>query len=220
MNQSTFEQYSPSANDASLRERQGRARALPRNIIRVPCVKQRTNFSCGNAATLAVLRYWRWEEYARVDEAALYVPLETTHAKGTEPEPIAAFLNGAGGIAAEYRHTAVTTEDLERAVDLREPPIVDLQAWRDFETPWREVWDAGHYVVMVGYDEERLFFMDPCTMTPGAYAYLPRTELDERWHDLAGERDERIERMAIFVRGAGAPRSPDELTHQSAAKLG
>jgi len=40
---------------------------LPQNLIRVPTVKQRTNFSCGNAATLALLRYWRWDAYARVD---------------------------------------------------------------------------------------------------------------------------------------------------------
>jgi peptidase C39-like protein len=206
--------------DLGHRERHVSVTPLPPNLVPVPRVKQRTGFSCGNAATLALLRYWRWDRYAAVDEAALYLPLETTDAKGTEPQPIAAFLSTAGGVHAEYRHGGVTVEDLERAVDLRQPPIVDLQAWRDLDTPWREVWDAGHYVILVGYDDERLFFMDPCTMTPAAYAYLPRVELDERWHDLAGDRNERIERMAIFARGSTDPWIPNEPAPEGATILG
>jgi len=83
--------------------------------------------------------------------------------------------------------------------------MVDLQAWRDEELPWKDVWDAGHYVVMVGYDRQRLFFMDPGTLTPGAYAYLDRDELDDRWHDLAGSEERRVERMVIFARGTTQP---------------
>jgi Peptidase_C39 like family len=195
---------------------------LPGNLVSVPSVKQRTDFSCGNAATLAVLRFWLRDAYAHVDEAALYLPLETTRARGTEPEPIAAFLKGVAGLEAEYRYGDVTIADLERAIDARQPPIVDLQAWSDDDTPWRDVWDAGHYVVMVGYDAHRLFFMDPGTLTPGPYAYLPRSELDERWHDLAGAHDDRVERMAIFVRGT-SPTWPAASTDESpggATKMG
>ncbi|HZU85150.1 MAG TPA: C39 family peptidase, partial [Polyangiaceae bacterium] len=114
----------------------------------------------------------------------------------------------------------VTVGDLERAVDEGQPPIVDLQAWRDHALPWREVWDAGHYVIMVGYDEQNLFFMDPSTMTPGPYAYLPRVELDERWHDLAGERDVPVERMTIFVRSTATARAADEPLPTHATRLG
>ena len=72
----------------------------------------------------------------------------------------------------------MTLAHLERAVDAGHPPIVDLQAWRDFEHPWPEVWDAGHYCLLVGYDHEHLFFMDPSVLTVGAYAYMPRHELE------------------------------------------
>ena len=45
--------------------------------------------------------------------------------------------------------------------------------------------------------------MDPSVLTPGdAYAFFPRGELEERWHDLAGPRDAHLSRMAIFVRGS------------------
>jgi ABC-type bacteriocin/lantibiotic exporter with double-glycine peptidase domain len=152
-----------------------------------------------------------------VEESALYAPLETTHARGTEPEPIAQLLR-ANGLEAQYRHGNVTVADLERAVDAREPPIVDLQAWTDHPLPYRETWDAGHYVVMVGYDDERLYFADPSTMTPYGYVFLPRVELEERWHDLAGMSNDRVERMAIFVRGS-AQRAPNGARPAGAVKL-
>jgi predicted double-glycine peptidase len=183
--------------------------ALPGDFVRVPVVTQAKDFTCGNAATLALLRYWRWDEFAAVDESALYGALETTQAGGTEPGPMAAFLR-ACGLEASYRRDDVTLEELLRAVDAREPPIVDLQAWRDDATPWRETWNAGHYVVLVGYDDALLYVMDPSVLALGGYAYLPRAELDERWHDLAGPADEHVERMAIFARGPApcTPRGP------------
>ena len=141
---------------------------LPANLVAVPIVKQVTDFSCGAAATLAMLRLWRWETYAHVEETDLHAALQTTGARGTEPEPIAEYLRVAAHLRAEYRHGDVTLSQLQQAIDRGEPPIVDLQAWRDRDRPWRETWDAGHYVVLVGYDAERLFVMDPSVLTPGA----------------------------------------------------
>jgi predicted double-glycine peptidase len=191
--------------------------SLPVNLVQVPVVTQRRDFSCGPAAALALLRYWRPEAYGAVDETDLYASLETTNERGTEPEPMEALLRRSG-LEAHYRFGDVTVSELERAVDAREPPIVDLQAWTDHEAPYRETWDAGHYVVMVGYDDERLFFADPSTMTPHGYVFLPRAELEERWHDLAGSNDVPVERMAIFVRGP-ARRAPDVAPPPGAVKL-
>jgi ABC-type bacteriocin/lantibiotic exporter with double-glycine peptidase domain len=172
---------------------------LPANLVEVPVVKQRTHFSCGAAATLSLLRFWSVETYASAEESSLYAPLRTTEADGTEPEPMADLLRRSG-LWASYRYGDVTLADLERAVDAGEPPIVDLQALKDHALPWRETWDAGHYVVLVGYDRDSLFVADPGTPTPGPYAFIPRAELEERWHDIAGQ-DARLERMTIFVRG-------------------
>lgn len=185
----------------------------------MPVVKQRTDFSCGAAATLAVLRYWRWERYAGVEEGDLHGALQTTQARGTEPEPIVDYLRSDARLEAVYRHGDVSVVELERAVDAGQPPIVDLQAWSEAKLPYRDVWDAGHYVVMVGYDDEHLFFMDPSVLTPGEYAFLPRAELSERWHDLAGEHDVRLERMAIFVRGSGRPWTPADEAPATATRL-
>jgi hypothetical protein len=53
---------------------------------------------------------------------------------------------------------------------------VAIQAWVDnndgkFPIDWKNLWDDGHYCVAVGYDEERIFFMDPSTL--GHYTYIP-----------------------------------------------
>lgn len=197
-----------STRPVGLMDPDGAAVPVPENLIAFPVAQQRQCFSCGAAATLMLLRYWRLDAHAHTDESALYDPLGTTPARGTEPEPMAELLR-ANGLEAVYRHGDVRVEDLERAVDRREPPIVDLQAWRDHEGPWRDTWDAGHYVILVGYDAERLFFVDPSRATARGYVFLPRAELDERWHDLAGDSDTPLERMAIFVRGSKASLPPE-----------
>jgi predicted double-glycine peptidase len=183
---------SPNGSRANLR--------LPSNTVHVPAVKQATGYSCGAAATLSLLQFWYGDRFADATERDLFGPLDTTPENGTEPEPITAYLREAG-LQAEYRHEDVTLAELERAVEAGHPPLVDLQAWRDFEHPWEEVWDAGHYAILVGHDAEHLFFMDPSILTHGAYAYMPKGELAERWHDLAGPENLRLYRMAVFVRG-------------------
>ncbi|HEX8791081.1 MAG TPA: C39 family peptidase [Polyangiaceae bacterium] len=191
---------------------------VPSNLIHVPCVKQRTDFSCGAAATLSLLRYWVPGAFEDAHEDDLFEPLHTTPANGTEPEPIAAYLQDVVGLEAKYEHGDVTLAQLEGAVDAGQPPLVDLQAWRDGNRPWPEVWDAGHYVVLVGYDAENLFFMDPSVLSPGPYAYVPKAELDERWHDLAGPSDTRVWRMTVFVRGDdGEHWTPDGSTPTTSA---
>lgn len=193
---------------------------LPGSVVHVPTVKQRTDFSCGAAATLSLLRYWHGEAYARVEEHDLFGPLQTTPENGTEPEPITEYLRKVAGLEATYLHGDVTLAHLERAIDAGHPPLVDFQAWRDTEDPWPQVWDAGHYCVLVGYDAEHLYFMDPSVLTVGAYAYLPRHELAERWHNLAGPDNLRLERMVIFVKGSEPRWKPTLPLPSSAVRLG
>jgi predicted double-glycine peptidase len=194
---------------------------LPPNLVPVPVVKQETDFSCGAAAALSLLRFWRADLYADVDETELHHALQTTNDHGTEPEPIEQYLHTAARLEASYRHGDITLDQLLAAVDAGEPPIVDLQAWRDHaDVPWRDTWDAGHYVVLAGYDADRLFVMDPSVLTPGGYAFFPRAELDERWHDLAGHDNVRVARMTIFVRGAGPRWRPDGPPGDGATRLG
>jgi predicted double-glycine peptidase len=176
--------------------------ALPENLVVVPLVRQQTNYSCGDAAALALLRYWDATDYAATPESALYAPLQTSEEDGTDPVPIRDYLAGVAGLHADYLHDAVSDADLVAAVDRKEPPIVDIQAWQDRKADWSGDWDDGHYVVLVGYDAQRFYFMDPST--DGQYAYIPRAEFDARWHDVVGKATHTFH-MAVFVHGEQRP---------------
>ena len=186
--------------------------ALPPNAIPVPLVRQRVNYSCGDAAALAVLRYWDSADYASVSESTLYAPLHTTARDGTDPTPIASYFGRVRGLSAEFR-LHLRLEDLTNAIDRGEPAIVDFQAWKDEprvpkEEEWVSDWDDGHYAVLVGYDARDLYFMDPSTSDH--YAYVPLSEFVARWHDVLTASSEHIEHAAILVHSstAAAPGAP------------
>jgi len=181
------------------------------DVIAVPAVRQKTPYSCGDAATLGVLRFWKAAEFDAVDESALYAPLGTTPDDGTDPAPIARTIDAVRGLSAEYRQKTAKTDvaiaDVERAIDRGEPPIVDIQAWRDPKdgapAPWSDDWDDGHYVVAIGYDDARLYFMDPSE--DSGYGYIEKREFATRWHDVEGKANTHVDHMTIFVRPRASP---------------
>lgn len=197
---------SPDGSDgASANANAGPTVKLPDNTIPVPIVAQKQDYTCGDVATLALLQYWKHDNYANTDESTLYAPLHTTRADGTEPYDIATFLNTLPGMSAQYVTAADNTQiaDLEAAVDRGEPPIVDIQAWNSGAPSWTGDWSDGHYAVMIGYDADHLFFMD--SSTGGHYGYIARADLAQRWHDVVGPTGVATYRMAIFVHGDSAP---------------
>lgn len=64
------------------------------------------------------------------------------------------------------------------------PVIVALQAWSDTAVDWSTEWSHGHYSVAVGYDQDNFYFMDPFLL--GSYAFIPKAEFMNRWHQMAG----------------------------------
>jgi hypothetical protein len=61
-------------HDRSGGESAGPDVTLPANVIPVPILTQQTDFTGGDVATLALLRYWQNATYANVPESALYAP--------------------------------------------------------------------------------------------------------------------------------------------------
>lgn len=159
---------------------QAHPKALPRHALGVPLVRQQTGYSCGPAALAAVLKYFGvWDG----PEQQLYKLVHTSVEEGTLPEDLAAGARHFGLSAAV--EPLMTVERLRLHLGLGKLVIVQLQAWRDGERkalPWRQVWDDGHYVVLVGLDDGFAYFMDPSTSS--AYTYVPLGELMERWHDV------------------------------------
>ncbi len=169
---------------------------VPPDALGVPVVEQATDYSCGPATLMAVLRYWGKPVACEQD---LYGPLHTTQKDGTEPYKLEEVAR-ARGLRAEYRIGA-SVGDLRAALAAGTTVIVDLQAWRDTRRPWRDDWDDGHYVVLVAIDGDRVYAMDPSA--DHGFSWLTLGELDERWHDFEMRDGKRrnLQHMAVFISG-------------------
>ena len=74
---------------------------------------------------------------------------------------------------------------VKRAADRGWPVIVALQAGALSPADYVGVrWDSGHYAVVVGYDADRVYFMDP--MVVGRYVQLSHAAFRSRWYDYDG----------------------------------
>ncbi len=173
---------------------------LPGNALKVPLFRQATGYSCGACSLQSVLCYW---QVFSGQESQLYARLDTTPKDGTAPEKLVEVARSFGLTARMQEGT--TLEDLRKALAQGITIILNLQAWRDAvpqAKPWKETWAEGHYVVLVGMDDHHLYAMDPSVS--GAYAYLPKAEFLERWHDFEDRTGTRREyhQLAVFIQGA------------------
>lgn len=190
------------------------APALPPDALRVPNVRQATEYTCGAAALQAVLTYWGVFDGG---ESKLAKRLGSDPVNGTK---VSAMLKAARelGLEAEAREK-MTVEDLRAAFQRGDTVIVNLQAWADWQTrkppvrgaAWAGRWEDGHYVVLTAVDGANAYFMDPSVL-PGA-AWVPLDELPHRWHDYEreGRGVRRFDRLGIVIRGK-TPADPPVLT--------
>jgi predicted double-glycine peptidase len=80
--------------------------------------------------------------------------------------------------------------------------IIAAQAWRDDaekDKPWKDIWDSGHYMVVIGLDKKNVYFEDPSILQ--SRGFMPREEFLERWHDV--DYNVPCNHLGIFVHGDG-----------------
>jgi predicted double-glycine peptidase len=170
-------------------------------IADVPLVRQKTTYSCGAAAVLAVLKHMREDEYEDVTEDDMIEELGTTSKDGTDPDDIVAYLDEnsfdvSTTLGLSYSDAMST---LNKALLRGCLAILDIQAWRNSwdDRNWPEIWDDGHYVVLVGTDDTRLYFMDPSTARK--YTYISKSKLPTRWHDYKTDDKSALHNLAIII---------------------
>jgi predicted double-glycine peptidase len=145
--------------------------------LAIPDVRQATDYTCSASALQGVLAYYGVEQR----EDVLAKELGATPEDGAPPEAIVRVAI-AHGLTATKREN-MTVEDLAAEIARGNPVIVQIQAWSDVQrTSWVDVWDDGHYVIVVAVDGDRLVFEDPSLL--GARGVLSRREFEERWHDI------------------------------------
>jgi len=174
----------------------------PRSLIRVPMTRQATNYTCGVAALQSLLQFYG-EEY-REDTLAKLVNADPD--LGTSYHDMLNFVKTLGFEGCFEKD--VSLEKLKEVVDSGVPPIVCIQAWADV-TPdpkeWKDRWDDGHWVLVIGYDDNRFYFMDPSTL--GNYTYIPTEEFLDRWHDTDGTDPTPLHHAMVTIRSPPSRKS-------------
>jgi uncharacterized protein len=119
------------------------------------------------------------------------------------------------GLKAEFKDN-ISLEELERSIHEGIPVIVNCQAWRSSRRSnkcWADEWKNGHYMVVIGIDESKVYLEDPYIL--GSRGYIPRQEFEERWHNQGGEApsyDKKQYHLAIFIKGE-RPQPSQHLVH-------
>jgi predicted double-glycine peptidase len=171
------------------------------NLIRVPLIRQSTDYTCGVAALQALLAYYGQD----VREDLLSKALHAQHKSGTRYKNIANYAQQHGLSVKIWKEMSV--DELRQSLKAGHPVLCLIQAWPDKKTDFALDWDDGHYVVAVGFDDQKFVFMDPSTA--GHYTYIPVEEFFQRWHDLDGK--EKLNHFGMSIWKEGGSYDPDKL---------
>jgi len=158
-------------------------------FIKVPLTYQATSFSCGAAALQSVLYYYG----LAVRERKMAERLHTNPEIGTEYKNIIKVARSFGFSAEVIFNTSL--QRLEEIIDRQRPVIVLMQAWAAQPVSYQGHWGDEHYAVVIGYDRDNFYFMDPYTL--GNYTYIPREQFLLRWHGREG--GEFLKRLALVI---------------------
>lgn len=145
-------------------------------LITFPSPIQSTVYTSGITVTQAMCAYHRVE---LMDSEIIK---EVRQCVGAEicMQEIACFLNGVGINAEEE---TLSVEDVIHYIDNDTPPIIMIKAYGKF-----------HYVIPIGYDDDRVFFMNPASFKT---SYIKVDEFENRFYGL--NRIGRIEKGISIV---------------------
>jgi predicted double-glycine peptidase len=178
---------------------------LPKGHLQIPIIRQSTDYSCGAAAFMSLLVYWNdFDSY----ESSLWPVLGTTAKGGTDSRRINEAAAAFGLNSSLKEHLGIL--DLQRALIAGDTLILDIQAWSEGPNPppWKDRWEDGHYVVLIGMDSTYAYVMDPSTAK--GYGYIPLDELLDRWHDYEVDASGQVwrnEHLAIVIHGNQLPQA-------------
>jgi len=178
----------------------GFSRASGPRLNRVPIVRQATPWTCGAAVMQSILAYYGEDWH----EAALAEELKSDPDLGTDYRQMERFARAHGLTVAVAEH--MTVADIRRGVQAGLPVVVAFQAWGDRPEGYAQGWDDGHYAIVVGIDDTRIYFMDPSTI--GNYAFIEIPTFEARWHDFyLDEQGRRVElvHFGMTISSKGKP---------------
>jgi len=179
----------------------------PKIKLDFPELRQVYNFDCGVTALQQVLIYYGIEK--REDELIKLLSTKKTSVveHGTKLTKMIEVANLYGLDAEILKNTNI--KKIKDLIDKGIPPIILLQAWRDYSTDnlnWEKDYKDGHYVVCVGYNDYCFFFEDPSSVVR---TYLTFEEFETRWHDVDDNNNKKLNNVAVVIKGEKKYNSKD-----------
>lgn len=154
--------------------------------LHLPKTKQKRSYDCGAAAFRAVCKYYgivkTQEEFIKL--------LGTNDESGTSTKAIIKLAKKLGFNVKAGNHF-----DIKKYLDQDIPVICAVQAWgskKQYESR-----ESGHYVVALGYKNNKVIFEDPSIKT-NARGSLSFDEFDKRWYD-EGANDKKFNHYGIAI---------------------
>jgi len=171
----------------------------PKVKLEFPDLRQFFNYDCGVTAMQQVLIYYGVEK--REDELIKLLDAKRTSIEehGTKLAKMVEVAKYFGLEAEVVRNISI--KQLKKYIDEGIPPIILMQAWRDYSVDnldWKKDYKDGHYVVAIGYNDNCIFFEDPASVTR---TYLTFEELEERWHDVDDNNKTKNNHVAVIIKG-------------------
>lgn len=154
---------------------------IPVGAVKVPlpAIRQETEASCGAAALQSVCCYYGVGPLDQWEYVRDLVELGMDETKGADPLHLRRVAERYG-LTVEER-SPMTREELTRFLEEGKPVLIMVQSWGD-RPSYEGVWDDGHWLVAIGYDETGVFFVDPTL--EGLHGYISYEDLEQRWHDI------------------------------------
>jgi ABC-type bacteriocin/lantibiotic exporter with double-glycine peptidase domain len=129
----------------------------------------------------------------KVSEEELIQQAGTCSGQGTLIKDIEKTL---GYYDLKFDSKKMTEMEVRNYLDQGFPVLLLLQAWNGGNIDYKKDYQDGHWVVAIGYQEDRIIFEDPYAFER---TFLTREELKERWYSQ--EKDQKINQQGIVVLG-------------------
>jgi len=160
-------------------------------MLNIPQNKQIFEYDCGATVLQSILTYYG----INIRTSEIFKIAGTTQV-GT---PIEGMIKTLENFGLETTSKQMTIEEVKSYLSKKIPVILLLQAWtKQNKSGWKNKWSDGHYVIAIGFSNDKIIFEDPATFN---HTCLNYSELKERWHDIDNRNGKKYHNLGIAIFG-------------------
>ena len=143
-------------------------------VLQIPMREQNYDFDCSLAVAWSYLKHSK----IKVDYNTLLKLSKISPIDGLCPEKLVILLKKFG--LETNLEERKNIKYLKNQIINKKPVIVLLQARKEYRKSWKNTWSHGHYCIVFGFDDFRVFIYDPYI---GGIKLFTFDQFNNRWHD-------------------------------------